>query len=37
MIIQTQNGSIKVENRKEGGSRFIIKFYKGDVNGSIKN
>ena len=30
MIIQNQNGSIKAENRKEGGSRFIIKFYKGE-------
>lgn len=29
MIVQNQNGSIKAENRKEGGSRFIIKFYKG--------
>ena len=29
MIVQAQNGSIKVENRKIKGSRFIIKFYKG--------
>ena len=37
MIIQNQNGSIKVENRKEGGSRFIIKFYKGGQDGSSKS
>lgn len=29
MIVQSQNGSIKVENRKTKGSRFIIRFYKG--------
>ncbi|MEG0919643.1 MAG: HAMP domain-containing sensor histidine kinase [Anaerovoracaceae bacterium] len=29
MIVQNQNGSIKVENRKTKGSRFIIRFYKG--------
>lgn len=28
MIITAQNGTIKVENRKEGGARFIIRFYK---------
>ncbi len=37
MIIQRQDGSIKVENRKSGGSRFIIKFYKGEVDGSTEN
>ena len=37
MIIQNQNGSIKAENKKEGGSRFIIKFYKGGQNGSSKS
>ncbi len=37
MIIQNQNGSIKVQNRKEGGSKFTIKFYKGEIDGSIKN
>lgn len=38
MIIQNQNGSIKVENRKEGGTKFTIKFYKGDQqDGSFKS
>lgn len=37
MIIQNQNGTVKVENRKEGGSRFIIKFYKGGQDGSYKS
>ena len=27
-IIQTQNGTVKAENRKEGGARFTIRFYK---------
>jgi signal transduction histidine kinase len=27
MIITNQNGTIKAENRKEGGARFIIRFY----------
>lgn len=31
MIITRQNGTIKAANRKEGGSRFIIRFYKGAV------
>lgn len=34
MIIQSQNGSIKVENRKTKGSRFIIRFYKGVSHGN---
>lgn len=37
MIIQNQNGTIKAENRKEGGSRFIIKFYKGGQDGSTES
>ena len=37
MIIQNQNGSIKVQNRKEGGSLFTIKFYKGVSDGSTEN
>ena len=37
MIIQNQNGSIKVENKKEGGSRFTIKFYKGGQDGRSKS
>lgn len=37
MIIQNQNGTIKVENKKEGGSRFVIKFYKGGQDGSSKS
>lgn len=28
MIVTKQNGTIKAENRKEGGARFIIRFYK---------
>jgi len=28
MIITNQNGTIKVENRKEGGAKFTIRFYK---------
>lgn len=28
MIISRQNGTLKAENRSEGGARFIIKFYK---------
>lgn len=28
MIVSQQNGTLKAENRKEGGARFIIKFYK---------
>lgn len=31
MIIRRQNGSIKAENRKEGGARFILRFYKSVV------
>lgn len=27
-IVERQNGSIFAENRKEGGARFVIKFYK---------
>ena len=27
-IINSQNGTIKVENKKTGGARFIIRFYK---------
>lgn len=27
MIITTQNGTIKAENRSEGGARFLIRFY----------
>lgn len=27
-IINAQNGTIKVENKKEGGARFAIRFYK---------
>ncbi|MEG0430709.1 MAG: HAMP domain-containing sensor histidine kinase [Anaerovoracaceae bacterium] len=34
MIIQAQNGSIKAENRKTAGSRFIIRFYKGVSHGN---
>ena len=36
-IIQEQNGTIKAENRKEGGSRFTIKFYKGDTDGNTES
>ncbi|WP_426350595.1 sensor histidine kinase [Alloiococcus sp. CFN-8] len=31
MIVTEQNGTIKVENRREGGARFIIRFYKGII------
>jgi signal transduction histidine kinase len=31
MIITRQNGTIKVQNRKGGGTRFVIRFYKGVV------
>lgn len=31
MIITSQNGTIKVENRKSSGCKFSIKFYKGAV------
>lgn len=31
MIVNAQNGTIKAENRLEGGARFIIRFYKGVV------
>ncbi len=34
MIIQNQNGTIKAENRKNGGTKFTIKFYKGVVDGN---
>lgn len=27
-IINVQNGTVKVENKKEGGARFILRFYK---------
>lgn len=27
-IISTQNGTVKAENKKEGGARFTIRFYK---------
>lgn len=27
-IINVQNGTVKVENKKEGGTRFILRFYK---------
>ena len=27
-IINTQNGTIKAENKKEGGAKFIMRFYK---------
>lgn len=37
MIIQNQNGTIKVENRKKGGSLFTIKFYKGDIDGNTES
>lgn len=33
MIITQHNGTIKVENKKEGGARFIIRFYKEALNG----
>ena len=28
MIVSQQNGTLKAENRSEGGARFILKFYK---------
>lgn len=31
MIVHRQNGTIRVENRSEGGARFTIRFYKGAV------
>lgn len=31
MILKSENGSIKAENRSEGGARFIIKLYKGII------
>lgn len=31
MIITSQNGTIKAENRKEGGAKFTIRLYKGIV------
>lgn len=31
MIIKEQNGTLKAENRREGGARFQIRFYKGTV------
>lgn len=31
MIITRQNGTIKAANRKEGGTQFVIRFYKGAV------
>ncbi len=31
MILRNENGSIKAENRSEGGARFVIKLYKGIV------
>lgn len=31
MIITSQNGSVKAENNRDGGARFIIKFYKSTV------
>lgn len=37
MIIQRQNGSLKAENAREGGAKFIIKFYKGIDYGSSEN
>lgn len=30
-IITQQNGTVQVENRKEGGARFLIRFYKGVI------
>ena len=32
MIVQKQNGSIKLENRIEGGAKFTIRFYKKPEN-----
>lgn len=31
MIVSDQNGTIKAENRKNGGAKFTIRFYKGAV------
>ena len=31
MIINAQNGTVKAENRTEGGARFILRFYKGII------
>lgn len=31
MIISAQNGTVKAENRPEGGARFVVRFYKGIV------
>ena len=31
MIMNVQNGTIKAENRPEGGARFTLRFYKGVV------
>lgn len=31
MIITSQNGTVKAENRAEGGARFTVRFYKGVV------
>ena len=31
MIVHRQNGTIQVENRREGGAKFTIRFYKGAV------
>lgn len=31
MIVSRQNGTVKAENRLEGGARFILRFYKGIV------
>lgn len=31
MILQRQGGTIKAENRRQGGGRFLIKFYKSIV------
>lgn len=28
MIVLQQNGTLKAENRPEGGARFLIKFYR---------
>ena len=31
MIITKQNGTIKAENKPDGGAMFTIRFYKGIV------
>lgn len=31
MIVNAQNGTVKAENRQEGGARFILRFYKSVV------